>query len=273
MSGQELPSCLYFGRVMHRRLRPVPHQFQYGVWCVLGNLEELPSLAARLWLFSFNRPNVFSFFEKDHGPRDGTPLRPWIDRHLSAVGIDTAGGPVRLLCVPRLFGYVFNPLSVWFCHHRDGRLLAVLLQVSNIEGEWHNYLLPVDGSRTGDSISASFDKRFSVSAFTRMEARYQCQLTEPGECLQVLIREFEHDDETLVASWTGRRSALTAARLLFALARYPLMTFKISAAIYWQALQLIRKRVPRQPQSPRPDTDVTYPSGISGKPVKGRTSP
>lgn len=273
MPDPELSSCMYFGRVMHHRLRPVRHSFDYGVWCILASLDELEDIDARFTLFSFNRLNIFSFFERDHGPRDGSPLRSWIDRHLHAMGIDLAGGPVRLLCFPRLFGYVFNPLSVWFCHHQDGRLLAVLLQVSNMHGEWHNYLFPVAEAAGGASASASFDKRFSVSAFTAMNARYTCSLIEPGERFDVLIREFEHDEETLIASWMGERSRMTAASLLYALARYPLMTFKIWGAIYWQAVQLVRKGVPRLAQSPRPDVEVTYARpapAVPGTPVRAR---
>ncbi len=258
MPDHALSSCLYFGRVAHERLRPVRHRFQYNVWCLLASLDELADLDERFTLFSFNRPNIFSFFERDHGPRDGSPLGPWIDRHLQAIGIDLAGGPVRLLCFPRLFGYVFNPLSVWFCYHSEGRLLAVLLQVSNMSGQWHNYLFAVAGAHGGGSPSAIFDKRFSVSAFTGMNAWYECSLVEPGERFDVLIREFEQNEETLVASWIGARSRLTTASLLYALVRYPLMTFKIWAAIYWQAVRLIRKGVPRQVQTPPPDVEVTY---------------
>lgn len=253
-----LPSCMYFGRVMHQRMRPARHRFEYGVWCLLAGLDELRDMHARLRWFSFNRPNVFSFFERDHGPRDGSPLRPWIDRHLGAIGVDLQGGPVQVLCFPRVFGYVFNPLSVWFCHHRDGRLLAVLLQVSNMSGEWHNYLFATPGSPGRDRLTTGFDKRFSVSAFTSMQARYICTLVPPGEDVEVVIRELENDQDTLVACWTGTRVPLTDTSLLRALARHPLMTFKIWGAIYWEAVQLVRKGVPRRPQSSRARDEVTY---------------
>jgi uncharacterized protein len=286
-------SCLYFGRVSHQRVRPVTHSFQYNVCCLLADLDELGDLDRHLSLFSFNRWNVFSFFDRDHGPRDGSPLRPWIDRHLSAIGIDLAGGPVRVLCFPRLFGFVFNPLTFWFCYHRAGRLRAVLLEVSNMLGETHGYLLSVDGGYTGGRLSASFSKSFYVSAFIGMDASYQCDVVEPDEHLGLLIREFEQDQETLIASWTGRRRAMTTANLAYALGRYPLMTFKIWAAIYWQALRLIRKGVPRYPQASAPGVDVTYagtaqptpsarddsssppstqPGGSSGSPAKLRTA-
>jgi DUF1365 family protein len=256
MPDERPASCIYFGRVVHRRTRPVAHRFQYRVWSLFADVDELPTIAARIPIFSFNRANVFSFVERDHGPRDGSPLRPWIERHLRSAGIDATGGPVRILCFPRLFGYVFNPLSVWFCHHPSGRLAAVLLQVSNMSGEWHNYLFSVD--ETDRLGSAHFEKRFSVSAFTSMNARYECALVEPHDRFDVRVSEFEHDVETLTALWVGERSPMTTRTLAYALVRYPLMTFKIWTAIYWQAVQLIRKGVPRQPQTTGPDVEVTY---------------
>ena len=249
MSEERPVSCIYFGRVVHRRTRPVEHRFQHRVWSLFADLDELPELAARLAIFSFNRPNVFSFFERDHGPRDGSPLRPWIERHLRAAGVDASGGPVRILCFPRLFGYVFNPLSIWFCHHRSGRLVAVLLQVSNMSGDWHNYLFSAD--EPGSQRSASFEKRFSVSAFTSMNARYECSLEQPHERFDVRVGEFEDGVETLAALWMGERSPMTTRTLVYALARYPLMTFKIWGAIYWQAVRLLAKGVPVHRQGRR----------------------
>jgi DUF1365 family protein len=260
-------SCLYFGRVSHQRLRPVTHSFQYSVCGLLADLDELRELGERLTLFSFNRRNVFSFYDRDHGPRDGSPLRPWIEGHLSAIGVDLAGGPVRLLCFPRLFGFVFNPLTFWFCYHRDGGLLAMLLEVSNMAGESHGYLFSVDRAGAGACVSAMFNKSFHVSAFIGMQARYQCDVVEPQEDLHMLIREYEHDDETLVAIWTGRRRRLTTANLVRVLGRYPLMTFRIWGAIYWQALQLVRKGVPRQPRAPAPGVDVTYAGTAQSRPT------
>jgi len=263
-------SCLYVGWVRHHRLRPVEHDFRYGVWTLYVDLDELPELDQRLPLLSFNRLNVFSFFERDHGPRDGSPLRPWIDRHLASQGVDLDGGPVRLLCFPRLFGYVFNPLSVWFCHDRGGTLRAVLLQVSNMSGEWHNYLFPVADPMSAASPSASFEKSFSVSAFTSMDARYECSIVTPEERFLVRIREFERDGETLAATWQGERRPLATRQLLAMLVRYPLLTFKIWSAIYWQAVQLLRKGVPRQPQGPRPQVEVSAPAGTRPRVVAHR---
>jgi len=251
----------------------VPHAFRYGVCAWLIDLGEVEDLARGLKLFSFNRANVFSFYERDHGPRDGSALRPWIDGHLSAAGIDLQGGPVRILCLPRLFGYVFNPLSVWFCYRIDGQLAAMLFEVGNLANEWHSYLVSTAAmARSGSTITTSFAKRFHVSAFITMNARYECRVAPPGGRLAVHIRESEDGLETLTAAWIGRRRELTATSLARALGRYPLMTFKISAAIYWQALQLVRKGLPRHPlPHVRTAGGVTYVSVADGA-ITGRAN-
>jgi len=199
-------SCLYFGRVKHKRLRPFRHRLDYRVFSIYLDLDELPALSRRLRLFSHNRWNLFGFFDRDHGPGDGTALRPWLEGHLAEAGIDLEGGAVRLLCFPCLLGYVFNPLTIWFCYHRSGRLVAMLYEVRNTFGEKHSYLIPVDPARPADAaIQQSCDKGFYVSPFIGMEATYHFRLAEPDERLAVLIRQRTPEGELLVASQTGRR--------------------------------------------------------------------
>jgi DUF1365 family protein len=251
-------SCLYFGRIVHRRRRPVEHGFAYDVCGLFVDLDELSELDRRLRLFSWNRPNVFAFDERDHGPRDGSSLKAWIERHLAANGIDLAGGAVRVLCFPRLFGYVFNPLSVWFCHRRDGTLAALLLEVRNMAHESHSYLLAAGPHDRGQWRAARFAKVFHVSDFAGMDAEYCCRILLPEDHMCVQIREFEDADETLVAVWRGHRAELTDAALLGTLGRFPLMTLKVWAAIYWEALQLIRKGVPRHLHGDAPTRELTY---------------
>jgi uncharacterized protein len=251
-------SGLYFGRIVHRRRRPVEHGFAYDVCGLLVDLDELPELDRRLRLFSWNRPNVFAFNHRDHGPRNGSSLKDWVARHLAAVGIDLDGGRVLVLCFPRLFGYVFNPLSVWFCYRPDGSLAALVLEVSNMAHESHSYLLSAGPSDNGRWLSARFAKVFHVSDFVSMDAEYCCRILAPGERVCMQIRELEHADETLVAVWRGRRVPLTDATLLYALARFPLMTFKVWTAIYWEGWRLVRKGVPRYPRSEALARELTY---------------
>lgn len=137
-----MTSAIYVGRVTHARHRPRRHRFAYGVFSFLIDLDELPRLDRDCRLFSHNRFNLFSFHDRDHGPGDGTPLRDWVAACLAEAGMDLAGGPVRLLCYPRILGYVFNPITVYYCHDPAGRLGAMLYEVSNTFGESHTYVIP-----------------------------------------------------------------------------------------------------------------------------------
>ncbi|MCG8442572.1 MAG: DUF1365 domain-containing protein [Caulobacterales bacterium] len=249
-------SCLYRGRVMHARLRPFHHRFVYRVFSLLLDIDEAPALARRLRLFSHNRWNLFSFHDRDHGPRDGGPLRPWIEEHLARAGVDIDGGPVRLLCFPRVLGYVFNPLSIWFCHRPGGELAAILYEVRNTFGDAHGYLIPVDTARSDGVIVQSCDKGFHVSPFIEMTGAYDFRLRAPDERLSILIRHHVPEGDLLVARHAGSRAPLrdaTLARLFFA---YPLMTLKVIAAIHWEALRLWRKGATYVPRPAPPDSDV-----------------
>ena len=262
-------SCLYAGRVMHKRLRPFAHRFTYRVFSLFVALDELPRIDRRLRLFSHNRWNVFSFRDRDHGPRDGSPLRPWIERHLADAGIDLAGGPVRLLCFPRVLGYVFNPLSIWFCYHADGRLRAVLYEVSNTFGQWHSYLLPVDTGRGhGEPIVQSCDKRLYVSPFIGMTSQYQFRLAEPDERLAISIRQWVPEGEQLIASQHGRRVRLSDRALLRLFVAYPMMTLKVIAGIHWEALQLWRKGARVVPRPAPASAEVTMTEPLMRSPAE-----
>ena len=153
---------------------------------------------------------------------------------------------------------MFNPLTVWFCHRRSGDVAAVVLEVRNMAGESHSYLLSTDAGLDEGCLSASFDKQFYVSGFVGMDARYECCVLDPGDHISVSIREFEHEEETLRAEWYGRRVPLTDASLLYNLVRFPLMTFKITASIYWQALRLLAKGVPVHRKEGVSPLELTY---------------
>jgi len=235
-----MDSAIYEGVVMHRRLTPRRHDFRYRVFSLLLDLDELPALDRRLRLFRVGRPGAASFQARDHG--DGGDLRAWLDGKLAAAGI-AADGPRRVLCYPRLFGYVFNPLSVWFCHARDGRLAATIYEVHNTYGERHAYVLPVGNDDA--IVQQQADKAFTVSPFLSLDCRYRFTVRPPDDEVLVAIDEEEAGAPILTATFHGRRRPLTDAMLLWMLIRYPLMTLKVVAAIHFEAVRLMWKGVKR----------------------------
>ncbi|MDJ0895105.1 MAG: DUF1365 domain-containing protein [Alphaproteobacteria bacterium] len=257
-------SCLYQGEVMHKRLRPARHRFRYRVFSMFLDIDALPELdRAHRW-FHYNRAGWLSFHDRDHGPRDGTPLRPWIERRLADAGLAEAGHRVFLLCFPRLAGYVFNPLSIYFCYRVDGALAAILYEVKNTFGEQHAYVLPV--ASDGDAAQHGCSKAFYVSPFLEMESDYRFRIRPPDERLSVLIRQRVRGTETLIASQIGRRRPFNDASLRRALLGHPLMTFKVIAAIHWEALRLWWKGVPLIPMPTSADT------GLVDKQEQGETA-
>lgn len=244
-------SALYSGRVHHRRLGRIRHRFAYRVFSLLIDLDELPLLGLRL--LRHNRPGLMSFHDADHGPTDGSALRPWVEAQLRRAGYQPDGWRIALLCYPRLLGYAFNPLSVYFCHDPAGCLRAVLYDVRNTFGDKHGYLIPVAQDRApGAPIVQACAKQLHVSPFFDLEGGYRFRLDEPGERLSLYIAHHAQGEDRMIAVQTGRRSPLTDAALLRAFIQFPLMTVKVITAIHWQALRLWLKgaRFHRRPAPP-----------------------
>lgn len=254
MSGA---SAFYVGAVTHRRLRPRPHRLRYRVFSLLLDLDEIPALHARLRLFSHKRFNLFGFDERDHADGTGAPLREWVERHLADAGIDLQGGPIRLLAMPRVLGYGFNPLSVYFCHHCDGRLLALLHQVHNTFGERHTYLIPVATPEAASDIRQDCAKTFHVSPFMAMDMRYEFRVRAPDAKLNIVIRGTDADGPIIVAAMAAERRELTDAALLGAFLRTPLLTLKVILGIHWEALRLWRKGLRLHGKPPPPTEAVS----------------
>lgn len=248
-------SALYVGHVMHRRTRPRVHRLRYRLFSLLLDLDEIDVLARRLTFFSHNRFNLFAFHDRDYVAGTREPLRAQVERYLASAGMNLGGGPIRLLTLPRILGFAFNPLSVYFCHDRDGALRATLYEVNNTFGQRHSYLLPVEpGSGT---IRQGCAKDFHVSPFMGMDMRYAFRLTQPDERLSLAITGSDEEGPIITAVHSAVRRPLTDAELLKAFATHPLLTVKVVGGILWEALRLWIKGVPIRSRPAAPLQPVT----------------
>jgi uncharacterized protein len=239
LASANAPAALYFGEVMHARLKPMRHRFSYRVMSLLIDLDRLDEADRQSPLFGVNRAALYSFHEKDHGARDGASLRAYAERRAAEHGISLTGGRVLLLCYPRLFGYTFNPLSVYFCYRADDTLALIIYEVRNTFGDIHAYVLPVgEGEVSQAGVRQAHDKLFYVSPFVEMAMRYHFRILPPGDLVKLRILETDRDGPLLAATFSGHRRALTSAALLRAVVALPLVTVKIVAAIHWEALRL-----------------------------------
>ncbi len=251
-------SCLYDGAVVHQRLTPRRHRLRYRLFQLLLDLDELPALDRRLRLFGHNRPGVFSLRERDHLAGDGRPLRFQVEALLGAAGIDIAGGPIRLLCLPRVLGYVFNPLSIFYCHRPDGTLAAAVLEVNNTFGERHVYLVEAAPGAGGAIARRGCAKAFFVSPFMDLDMTYDFRLPAPAARATTAILGRGPDGAPLIAAaFGGVRRDLTDGALARVFFGHPLLTLKVVLAIHWEAAKLLAKGVKLRSKPGPPAVAVT----------------
>ena len=243
-------SAIYTGSVVHTRLRPVRHRLRRRMFSLLLDLDELPALSARLRWFSAERFNLFGFSARDHLAGDATPLRAQVEAAAARAGIDIAGGRILLLAMPRVLGFAFNPLSLFWCHDADGRLRAILYEVHNTFGQRHSYLIPV--AEDAGPLRQECAKRFHVSPFMDMGLRYRFRLAGPDARLTVAIEARDAAGPVLTACLAASRQNLTDRALLAGFLRHPLLAAQVLAAIHWEAAKLWRKglRIRRCPPPP-----------------------
>jgi DUF1365 family protein len=249
-------SALYVGEVVHRRVQTIDHRLGYRVFMLLLDLDEIEAVQPALRLLSPGRFGLMSWRAADFGDRSGRALREQVEGHLMAAGVDIAGGPIRLLTMPRILGYGFNPISFYFCHRPDGDLAALLYEVTNTFNERHSYLVAVPspppvgegdhakhggGGRTDKVVRQTAEKAFFVSPFMDMGLTYDFTVRPPGEAVSVVVAVRRGDTPILTASFAGRRRPLTDAALLRAFLSHPLLTWKVTAGIHWEALKGIIK--------------------------------
>jgi DUF1365 family protein len=264
-------SALYVGEVVHQRSRTFDHRLRYRVWMVLVDLDALDGLQSRLRLLGRGRFGLITLRATDHGDRSDRPLRAQVEGHLAEAGIDIAGGPIRLLTMPRILGYGFNPISVFFCHRPDGALAALLYEVTNTFHERHSYLVavpspsPPGGGRAPEAVEGAgpalirqtVDKQLFVSPFMDRDLTYDFTVRPPGEAVSVVVAVRRGETPILTASFAGQRRPLTDGQLLRAFLTHPLLTWKVTWGIHWEAAKMMFKGARYRHRGAPPEQPVT----------------
>ena len=234
-------SAIYNGQVIHKRFKPKVHYFKYKVFSLLIDLSELEILEKKVNFFSYNKFNLISFYEKDHGDRDGSSLISWVKKNLEKDNIQTNDIKIKILCYPRIFGFVFNPLSVFYVYNSENQLISILYEVKNTFGEQHTYIFKV--TKDSNLIQNNCSKKFHVSPFIEMNCNYFFRLLKPGNKISVIIDQYDSEDQILYASQDGVRSDFDTKNLIKSYLKHPIMTFKIILAIHFEAFKLWAKGI------------------------------
>tara|TARA_B100000575_G_scaffold268297_1_gene247101 strand:+ start:61 stop:786 length:726 start_codon:yes stop_codon:yes gene_type:complete len=227
-----MTSSIYNGTVIHKRFKPKIHFFKYKVFSLLIDLSELDILDKKINFFSYNKFNLISFYDKDHGERNGSSLEEWVKKNLREKEINVENIKIKLLCYPRILGYVFNPLSVFYVYDDKDELISILYEVKNTFGEQHTYIFKVENN---NFLQHNCVKKFHVSPFIEMNCNYFFKILKPAEKISVIIDQYQSNEKILYASQDGRRTDLTSSELIKSYLKHPLMTFKIISAIHFEA--------------------------------------
>jgi DUF1365 family protein len=234
-------SSIYTGTVIHKRFKPKIHSFNYKVFSLLIDISELDLLDKSLNLFSYNKFNIISFYDKDHGPRDGRSLKNWVVNNLQKNNIETNNIQIKLLCYPRIFGYVFNPLSVFYVYDKNSNLISILYEVKNTFDEQHTYIFKT--KKYQNLIQHVCKKKFHVSPFIEMNCVYFFRLLKPCNKISVIIDLQDKEGKILYAAQDGIKTKLNNKNLVKSYLKHPLMTFKIILAIHFEAFKLWAKGI------------------------------
>lgn len=231
-------SSLYHGTVTHIRQAPKQHRLTYSVAYLMVDLDEWDTLGSISNLFGVDRAGFMSLKRRNFLDGADTPLKPRVEALVRAQGIQGQLGSVRLLTYPRMFGYMFNPVSVYLCEDTVGRGLATIYEVNNTFGERHHYVVPMQGDAKAAHCAT---KVFYVSPFMETSGRYRFRVLEKGDRFAVAMESVDADGSILNASFRGHQMPLTAANIRATIFKFPLMTLKVTAGIHWEALKLWRK--------------------------------
>tara|TARA_B100000287_G_C20634750_1_gene781223 strand:+ start:634 stop:1410 length:777 start_codon:yes stop_codon:yes gene_type:complete len=233
-------SKIYVGKVIHTRFKPKKHHFKYNVFSLLIDLDEIEEINNNLKIFSYNTFNLISFFDIDHGNRDGTNIRDWVEENLIKKNIKFQKIRIQILCYPRILGYVFNPLSILYIYNENNELISIFYEVKNTFGEQHTYIFETNNE---DLIKNKCSKKFYVSPFIETNCKYNFSVTKPGNTISVIINQDDQEGKLLFASQDGKIKDLTNKNLIICYLKHPLMSFKIIAAIHYEAFKLWIKRI------------------------------
>ena len=229
-------SCIYAGDVIHKRFKPKEHFFKYKVFSLFLDLSEIELISKKTLFFSYNKFNLISFFNKDHGDRDGSSLKDWVVKNIKKHGIENKNIKIKLLCYPRILGYVFNPLSIFFIYDKNSTLISILYEVKNTFGEQHTYVFKIKNQKK--IIKNNCKKKFFVSPFMDLYSNYYFKVLYPEKKMSIVIDQRDENGKLLFASQGGNRVDLSSKNLFFLYLKHPLMTFKIISAIHFEALRL-----------------------------------
>lgn len=252
--------CLYTATVMHRRRVAPLYRFVYRIFYLLIDIDRIDELDRGLRWFSRNRFNLLSLRDSDYGRGETGGLRRWATAILDDAGIDLQRGRIRLLTLPRVLGHAFNPISLWYCEHADGRLLAVIAEVRNTFGDKHSYLLPAPASSDANAAydwAQHKDKCLHVSPFFDLVGRYRFELSRPGEALRVVINETRQGRPIFDATLYGQRRELSDRAIVLQVLRMPWMTIKVVVGIHWQALKIWLRGAPFHGRPVPPPNEIS----------------
>ncbi len=257
-----MQSCLYECRVMHHRFVPKEHKFNYRIFLVALDLDEIELCNKKLFFFSVNRWNIYSIkeadylptFEKVHNPTktnanelkqdSSKSLKERVINYLAHNNINCEGGKIVLVTVPRIFGYAFNPVSFYYCYDKSGTSVAAIVEVTNTFREMKLYLVNKTNEGNKPRFSARMAKNFYVSPFSKVDLSFDFDLYEPSHVFAVCIDDYNEKSRVLESTMAGPRRSMTDSRLLVWLLKYPLLTIRIISLIHIHALKLYLKKIP-----------------------------